>query len=52
MKVIGTETGNDWNGIGKRNGNELRKRNKVKECVQENIGFWSGSRIVLGLSQS
>ena len=31
----------------KQNGNELRKRSKLKECVWENIGFQLGSGIVL-----
>ena len=36
------------NGVGKRNGNELRKGSKLEECIWENIGFRSGSGIVLG----
>ena len=36
MKVIRTETGNDWKWkLGSRTENELRKKNKINECVRE-----------------
>ena len=38
--------------MGSRIKNELRKRTKIKECIQGNIGFQSGPGIVLGSSQS